>query len=70
MSKYLIKLVTDLNNGHRDRYIDNETYSETESEIKNRVVKIVSNGWDDSVSVLKNKPSPPKLGEKCYLYQL
>lgn len=48
MSKYLIKLVTDLNNGHRDRYIDNETYSETESEIKNRVVKIVSNGWDDS----------------------
>ena len=59
MSKYLIKLVTDLNNGHRDRYIDIETYSETESEIKNRVVKIVSNGWEDSVSVLKNKPSPP-----------
>ena len=44
MSRYLIKLVTDLNNGNRDRYIDNETYSETESKIKNRVVKIISNG--------------------------
>ena len=40
MSKYLIQLVPDLNNGNRDRYIENETYSETESEIKNSVVTI------------------------------
>lgn len=45
-----------------------DTYSEIESEIKNRVVKIISNGWIIQCECFKVSNKTKKLGEKYTIF--